>query len=451
MSLRAIVLSVLIFTACAGEKDTTFNQAKTGLTEIRSHYGYLQESVSIDSLIIWGYHELAHDVIQTRRHVISDSSMLAICETWLNAGQYEASLEFLPQYTDSSLGFDVTNIILTAALARRDSSARGYLDTLSGWLSLNPTPEKEFMYQLQRGYVYHNCSIYDQALACYRQASQIVEEHSLSHDSRRLLLRRTGNSFNDLHRMALAKGIHYTPHLDSALWYYKLEQEELARMPGSHSGRAINNITRAMLFPRVEYAVFKDSLYRDALKWLVMDGSSGFLRTRHDIYTSVALTQLAEVYALRTTEVDEDLLDSLVLLNHQFMEKEMFASILRERGLNMKEYYNQRNTELILYHHLWYSYEKVDSLKLLNALNASRYIGSNLIPDLRKEYGKDYAEVVRWWLFLPYSFFHNRKEKGFPCNSKIAYEMFLLQLDRENNRRGRSLIRRKKSRLCFHV
>ncbi|WP_207492613.1 CHAT domain-containing protein [Aridibaculum aurantiacum] len=222
------------------------------------------------------------------------------------------------------------------------------LETIDTELDKFSSYPVQLQYKINLGYHFHNRKMYNDAINHYHQAA--AGNARLTRDDSTWLAstyHKLANSFNDILR---DKHTHIFPRqiaYDSARFYYnkaiEINQEIL---PKVHPRLAISYINLG-LTERSNIELDKaESMYLKAFQHLVVDK-----HPVQPVYTSLAITQLAETYLKRYQVAgnDSDLEEAgkFFQYNNQFLRHELVTYSTNAGRENLLKYFNQRSFERV--------------------------------------------------------------------------------------------------------
>ncbi len=323
----------------------------------------------------------------------------------IDNGNFEKGLKYLNGVNSKKYRFDILSLKLEAGLDDKYQFNRLYLDSLNQELQQNYSQEKEIIYLSYVAKDLHNYFHFKEAIALNEKIIDSMNKYHIAGYYLATIYRRLGNSYSNVYRY---KNVPWSMPRENcyakALYYYSKEKEILNRMPNVSPTRiALNNITTAMLILGKNRFAAKQLLYQ-ALSTLVVAQDSDYIITRDPVYTTIAISQLAENIDCQQNPCSLTEVDTLTAINQKAINQRVILSLNSGDGIDIKVYHrwqgNQKTRNLIRVKDSIINNGKLNSLETLTISNYGKYPNLTVIPTIKSIFGNDAEKAVKAWSLL---------------------------------------------------
>jgi len=393
----SIYFILILLSSCTNSKQQQSNAIEEEEGTITTFINQIKRSTQIDTLFNLGLYNLAFETVINQPLTNEDRIHFAnrfIDNGEFDKGQYLASLVHSNKHRD-----DMLLLHIRCALNRQDNQpAEQLMDSLKKHTVDSLVPTNQVKILLYQGYLQHNLKNYSQSIANNLEAIQIIEKNNLPIQFLATAYRRLGNDYNDIVRNKVPFNESRKSCYQKAIDYYKKELALIKKdKPIDKTRVALNYITTAMVIRAYDSKIDLTQYYQNAISNLIVLNNSHFIITRNPVYTSIALTQLAENYYSKG-KVQE--MDSLLELNKKLLRVRSFYKINSKQSLDIWEYFPQRTQELKIGSKLSEGHIINNSPILLELSNAGKYVNQHLNNDLHEIFGQYANKAIKNWILL---------------------------------------------------
>ncbi len=356
---------------------------------------------SLQNLFEGGYSEMAFKIVADSLSQMSNVRRVNCARLYIDYGHFEKALQLIEQINDTQVNFEILNIKMLAALNKQDTALSGRIRKAMALAYIkSPSIENRFNYLAISAYHFHNCKKYAKAIKCNLFLLTLVKGTAYQEQFERKIYRRIGNSYNDLVREKIPFHEGREICFKKTLYYYAKEKEILDQQRNSNEVRkGLNLITTAMVLNE-DGKTKIIPYYIKALEHLIQYNTKDFILSRNNIYTSIAITQMAGVGIRRKNELSTAVIDSLINLNQHLLDQQTILLLNSNRGLELKEYFNQISQELKLAIYCKDKSHLPNPLELLILSNSSKYPNMYWLEALKNTFSDNYKEAGRTWRIL---------------------------------------------------
>ncbi len=400
-----IFIALTCFTACNGPQNISEIKTDTKFKSISTQSDSCLKVLSYKHPLAYffdgGYSEMAFKIVADSLDKMSNQRRVVCAQIFIDYGHFEKGLQLIENINDSNVNFEILHIQMLASLNKLDTNAsRKMRIGLAQELQRKPSIEHQFDFDALNAYYYHNCGNYLAAIKLNLDLLKRIKGTVYEDKFERKIYRRLGNSYNDIVRINIPFKESREICFKKTLRYYAKEKEILDRQkPSNEIRKGLNLITTAMLLNEDK----KTNIipyYIGALGHLIQYKDKDFILSRNNIYTSIAITQMAGIGLKRKNEINSRQIDSLIDLNKSLMEQQTILSLNSNEGLDLKEYYTQICQEMKLVLYCQDKSKLPNSLELLNQSNSSKYPNTNWLNALKSTFGESYKDAGKTWRIL---------------------------------------------------
>lgn len=378
-----------------------FNSNRDNLEVDDTEYSTIVASISepnkIDTLINLGLYNLAFEAIAKSN--LTDKNKIYFANRFADNGEYDKGKSIISMIDKVKNKHDILYFEIRGALSRQDNDfAKKLIDSLSKLNTYSLTPLDSLRLLLAQAYLQHNLGDYKNSILLNQKAIRLIEMRKLPLSYLATAYRRLGNDYNDIVRNNVQFDVNRSICFQRCMSYYEKELLILRQQKNTDRTKiALNQITTAMLLRAYQPGKNLTSYYRNALNNLIVFSDSNFIITRNPIYTSIALTQLAEMYFYFGRSYE---MDSLLNINKKLLTIRAFYKIDSKQSLDILEYFPQRSLELKIRYYADSIYSEEMKIALLELSNGGKYVNQYLNEFTKQKIGVNNELALKNWLLL---------------------------------------------------
>lgn len=395
-----LILVVLLFLFVCSCKDNVKIDRTVEAICIKEITKHISKNISISKLIESGYSNLSFYIITNNNETIQSNELIAYADLFLKHGYFNHAQNILNKIGKDSLHLNAKLVRLSIYLNQMDTvSSKIILHDCEKEInhSKNKSFESIINLKLYQAYHLHNCTNYIDALRTLDTAEVLLKKIPTNYNLVALINRRRGNTFNDLFRKKITINFSAKQSFRKAMLCYKNELEALNKLKQIDPVRiGLNYNTTGLLYACNKEVQKAISLQEKALSYFITNKKLNYTLSKHPIYTTITLTQLAESY-MHLNPQKIKIIDSLMELNEQFIKQEFLTSINDSRGSVMNRFYTQRYNDIRISVRLNQNNTSTD---LLNLSNQTKYQFANFYKSLLNKWGYNYHDTLKEWLIL---------------------------------------------------
>lgn len=375
----------------------TNQQSENNDSYLESFVSNVSRPSQIDTLINLGLYNLAFEAVTQSN--FNEDNKIYFANRFADHGEFDKGQSIMSLVNPIKNREELIYFKLKGALIKQDNEAsKKLIDSLNQLNIDTLCPINHVKLILAKAYLHHNLTDYEQSINLNHRALQLVLKHKLPDHYLAIIYRRLGNDYNDIVRNKIVFKESRDECYRKSLGFYQKELNIIHKQDITDRAKvALNQITTAMLMRA--YTTKKDLTvyYRNALNNLIVSSDSNFLVTRNPVYTSIALTQLAEMHFISSNEKE---MDSLISINKRLLNIRAFYKINSKQSTDIWEYYPQRSQEVFILYKLNTVSSDEERLALLDRSNSGKYPNQYLERYLTEEFGSDYENAIKNWLLL---------------------------------------------------
>lgn len=387
-------LICILLVSCFNQTD---RQLDNNDTDLESFLSNVSRPSQIDTLINLGLYNLAFEAVTQSN--FTENENIYFANRFADHGEFDKGKFIMSLVDPAKNQEELIYFDLKGALSKQDNEvSKKLIDSLSQLNIDTLKPINQVKLLLAKAYLYHNLADYEQSIDLNHSVLKLIRERKLPDHYLAITYRRLGNDYNDIVRNKITFKESRDECYRKSIRFYQKELTILNKDSVLEKTKvALNQITTAMLMRA--YLTKKDLTvyYHHALNNLIVSNDSNFLVTRNPVYTSIALTQLAEMHYISGNEKE---LDSLISINKRLLNIRAFYKINSKQSTDLWEYYPQRTQEVFILFKLNTVTTEQERLTLLNRSNLGKYPNQYLERYLTEEFGSNYDNAIKNWLLL---------------------------------------------------
>lgn len=402
------IIAFFFFRQKGGEQD-----------EFHDDYQLINQSIlhfntpeSIDSLIDFGLYNLAFEAILRNKKNMSDSAKISIAFKFAENGEFDKGYELIGLIDKVKNRIQFFNFSLYCNLKKENRyESKQLFDSLEKYNSGNSNIQNKVELLLSQAYLEHNRKNYQKSISLNESAIVLIQEYKLPEKFLAIAYRRLGNDYNDIIRNKIKFPISPSTCLQHGFSYYKKELEILLKEEKPNKTTiALNYITTAMLnnsFLAKEQLI---RYYKKALELLIVSKRNKFIVTRNPIYTSLALTNLGDIYL---SLGDNKQMTAFYDMNKNILDTRSFYKVNNKQSLDFWVYFRQIGNERKIEYELKNNSNNYNAAKnILNLSTNCKYNNQYLSENIEKEFGNSSSIAIKnWILFNELLVFANQQKK----------------------------------------
>jgi CHAT domain-containing protein len=395
-----LLVLLLLVSACQnqqGKADRVYEQDARDINYVLNRF---HTESNIDSLIDLGLYNLAFASIEKNNTAFNDSLKMQFGFAFAENGEFDKALAITKSVNPSKYQYQHIKFSLYCALKKEDQEqAKIYLDSLRHYLDNKANAEDHTQMLLYQAYYEHNIKNYAASIQFNLAAIRLIKQNHLNEQLLVQAYRRLGNDYNDIVRNDLPFQEQKATCLQKGIEFYQRELDLLhsAKEPNKNK-IALNYITTAMLCGKYYPTNRLIQYYQKAIENLIVSKNDNFIITRNPLYTSLALSNLGDIYL---SIDDKQRMDSSYNTNKDLINVRSFYKVNNKQSLDVWEYFPQISEEQkILYALTHNKDQKQTALQILELSTNCKYANQYLNHCIRNTFAGSANTAIENWILL---------------------------------------------------